>query len=29
MIALATWDYLRLGKHIEAKPQLQLSIADF
>ncbi len=29
MIALATWDYLRLGKAPEPKPQLQLSIAEF
>lgn len=29
MIALATWDYLHLGKHPEPKPQLQLSIGDF
>jgi len=29
MIALATWDYLRLGKHPAPVPQLQLSISDF
>ncbi|MEO0724637.1 MAG: tRNA (adenosine(37)-N6)-threonylcarbamoyltransferase complex transferase subunit TsaD [Bacteroidota bacterium] len=29
MIALATWDYIQLGKRLEPKPQLQLSIAEF
>ncbi|MEL6836627.1 MAG: tRNA (adenosine(37)-N6)-threonylcarbamoyltransferase complex transferase subunit TsaD [Bacteroidota bacterium] len=29
MIALATWDYIQLGKQLEPKPQLQLSIAEF
>lgn len=29
MIALATWDYIKLGKTLEPKPQLQLSIAEF
>jgi N6-L-threonylcarbamoyladenine synthase len=29
MIALATWDYLRLGKMLRAVPQLQLSISDY
>lgn len=29
MIALATWDYLRWGKHPAPVPQLQLSISDF
>ena len=29
MIALATWDYIRLGKYPAPKPQLQLSIAEF
>ena len=28
MIALATWDYIQLGKQFEPTPQLQLSIAD-
>ncbi len=29
MIALATWDYIKLGIHKPAVPQLQLSIQDF
>jgi len=29
MIALATWDYLHLGKYINPVPQLQLSINDY
>lgn len=29
MIGLATWDYLKLGIHPEAKPDLQLKIGDF
>ncbi len=29
MIALATWDYIKLGIHKPAIPQLQLSIQDF
>jgi len=29
MIALATWDYLKLGIHPEAKPDLQLTIGDY
>jgi N6-L-threonylcarbamoyladenine synthase len=29
MIALATWDYMNLGKFIPPLPQLQLAISDF
>lgn len=29
MIALATWDYLHLGKYAKPFPQLQLSISDY
>lgn len=29
MIALATWDYIKLGIHKSATPQLQLSIQEF
>ncbi len=29
MIALATWDYIRLGKHPKASPELNLSLGDF
>lgn len=29
MIALATWDYLHLGKYLSPVPQLKLSISDY
>jgi N6-L-threonylcarbamoyladenine synthase len=29
MIALATWDYVKMGLHIKPIPQLQLAINEF